>query len=279
MFTNLPMSVFTIFRCLVGAECTTADGNPIFLLISSNFGWEYGLVYCCCSVFMTFGLFNVIVAIYVENTVAAAKFNDTHQKRQRVMDQHMFVVKVRRLVEFVVRLHRKLYGRDSLGSAVNEEDVWSFEITPEYFETLRSYKEFQEILRDLDVADEDQLDLFETLDVDGGGSVDLEELVAGIAKLRGDARRSDIIGMSLIIRSMQCTMQSFNDLTNAKLRQQTELLQAMHSSLGCTSGRSFNNPVLTASKGAASRSVTDSSGSLCLSSEMRAQMGLPVDPR
>merc|ERR1719336_2969069 len=63
--------------------------------------------------------------------------------------------------------------------------------------------EFRDILRTLDIPDEEQLDLFDTLDIDGGGTLDLEELVQGIHKLRGDARRSDIVGVSLQMRQMQ----------------------------------------------------------------------------
>merc|ERR1719157_532532 len=87
------------------------------------------------------------------------------------------------------------------------------QITPDFFDHLRSFTEFQELLSDLDIADEDQLDLFETLDVDGGGTIDLEELIVGIWKLRGDARRSDIVGVSLMTRSMQLAMTRFEETT------------------------------------------------------------------
>merc|ERR1712050_496485 len=88
-------------------------------------------------------------------------------------------------------------------------EVSQIEITPEFFEDLRTFDEFQEILRDLDIADEDQLDLFDTLDVDGGGTIDLEELITGIAKLRGGARRSDIVGVGLVVRAVHLAMTDF----------------------------------------------------------------------
>lgn len=59
------------------------------------------------------------------------------------------------------------------------------------------------VLEDLDISDEDQVDLFDTLDVDGGGTIDLNEMIVGISKLRGDARRSDIVGVGLVVRSIQ----------------------------------------------------------------------------
>merc|ERR1711920_787914 len=77
------------------------------------------------------------------------------------------------------------------------------QITPEKFKDLCTSKDFRDILRTLDIPDEEQLDLFDTLDIDGGGTLDLEELVQGVHKLRGDARRSDIVGVSLQMRQMQ----------------------------------------------------------------------------
>jgi len=86
-------------------------------------------------------------------------------------------------------------------------------------------KRFREILRELDIADEEQLDLFDTLDVDGNGTLDFEELVGGIAKLRGDARRSDVISVSLMARAMQTDLTDFEARVQKQLKQQEELLR------------------------------------------------------
>merc|ERR1712083_573287 len=109
--------------------------------------------------------------------------------------------------------------------------VSSIELTPEFFEDLRKYTEFQDILRDLDIADEDQLDLFDTLDVDGGGTIDLEELITGISKLRGDARRSDIVGVGLIVRAVQLAVNDFQIQVMDKLGHMTRQLHAIESAV------------------------------------------------
>merc|ERR1712083_905388 len=107
--------------------------------------------------------------------------------------------------------------------------VSSIELTPEFFEDLRKYTEFQDILRDLDIADEDQLDLFDTLDVDGGGTIDLEELITGISKLRGDARRSDIVGVGLVVRSLQLAMREFEANVTQMLHSHMRKMRGMES--------------------------------------------------
>merc|ERR1712117_462221 len=79
----------------------------------------------------------------------------------------------------------------------------NLQITPGMFKNLCASRDFREVLRALDIPDEEQLDLFDTLDIDCGGTLDLEELIQGVYKLRGDARRSDIVGVSLQMRHMQ----------------------------------------------------------------------------
>merc|ERR1712079_447909 len=110
-----------------------------------------------------------------------------------------------------------------LGEVLSE-----IQITPDFFNYLLSFKEFHDLLTDLDVSEEDQLDLFDTLDFDGGGTIDLEELIVGICKLRGDARRSDIVGVGLIARSMQMSMSRFEENTLGLLRSQEQMLCGLH---------------------------------------------------
>merc|ERR1719148_44652 len=117
--------------------------------------------------------------------------------------------------------------RVSVSSGDVDEMLKTIQITPEFFDHLRTFKEFQDLLRDLDVADEDQLDLFETLDVDGGGTIDLEELVVGICKLRGDARRSDIVGVNLMTRSLQQTISRFEEAVLEDLKGQQKAIKRL----------------------------------------------------
>merc|ERR1712232_855773 len=89
------------------------------------------------------------------------------------------------------------------------DSACKMDITEEMFSNLNANPKFADILRDLDIAEEDMFNLFETLDADGSGSIDLEELTDGIAKLRGGARRSDIIAVNFMLRSVQQENQEF----------------------------------------------------------------------
>eukprot|EP00927_Polykrikos_kofoidii_P017842 TRINITY_DN18182_c0_g1_i1.p1 TRINITY_DN18182_c0_g1~~TRINITY_DN18182_c0_g1_i1.p1 ORF type:complete len:646 (+),score=92.83 TRINITY_DN18182_c0_g1_i1:149-2086(+) len=220
LFSNLPTAFFTVFRCVVAGDCTTDSGRPLFVLISAEYGWGFGVLYMVLLMFMTFGLFNVIIAIYVENTVAAAKFNSMVTKRVRLKNKQWFQEQAKLLINLVWQKHcerncphkaSEIHRLDDLHSQGRE-----VVITRDFFEALTDDPDFGDILLNMDISDENQLDLFETLDVDDNGSIDLGELINGLCKLRGDARRSDVISMSLVLRSLSNTFRNFESFTLEK---------------------------------------------------------------
>merc|ERR1712172_389211 len=85
----------------------------------------------------------------------------------------------------------------------------SMKITPEHFELLRKSDVAHDIFMDLDIDEEDSVNLFSifsALDIDKDGTIDLGELVDGIAKLRGEARRSDVLTIDFMVQALtsQC---------------------------------------------------------------------------
>jgi len=214
-FASLSLSFFNVFRCVVGGECTREDGSPIFLIVTTEYGWVYGVIYCITLVLMTIGLFNVIVAIYVENIVTAAKYNDLSLKRKRLQDMSFFCAKAEELIRHIWTHHQVYSGMASnLQDAVQDWDaqrIMAMKITRQFFEEQLKQSKFKDILGELDIADEDQLDLFDTLDGDGSGFIDIIELIQGLGKLRGEARRADIISVNLIMQNMYVEFRTFRD--------------------------------------------------------------------
>eukprot|EP00928_Gymnodinium_smaydae_P064988 TRINITY_DN4819_c0_g1_i1.p1 TRINITY_DN4819_c0_g1~~TRINITY_DN4819_c0_g1_i1.p1 ORF type:complete len:724 (-),score=129.42 TRINITY_DN4819_c0_g1_i1:37-1908(-) len=221
-FSTLPWAFFTLFRCIVAGDCSNENGQPIFVLVTRAYGSIYALTYCFIMMLMTFGLFNVIVAIYVDNTLEAARHNELHVQRSRLRDTQFFQQKASELVRLIWFLHES--GSDE--DPPDHSAPFTLEMTPQFFEMLTSKKEVQQILSDLDIADDDQLDMFENLDVDGGGTVSVLELVEALYKLRGgEARRADIVSVGLIVRRMQVALREIM----SKLECDSSVLEVGHS--------------------------------------------------
>merc|ERR1712226_1760810 len=97
----------------------------------------------------------------------------------------------------------------------------------------RSNDAIASIFRDLDLADDDHYNLFETLDADGGGTIDMEELFSGVAKLRGEAKKSDIIAINLLVQRVQEDVATLlRSLRSSKMKR--ELSQRSSFQLGST---------------------------------------------
>jgi hypothetical protein len=218
-FVNLSTSLYTMFRCLVAGDCSDKGGRPIFAMLAASHGWVYAVAYVMSLLFMNFGLFNVIIAIYVENTVAASKYNEMALKQNRLQNEEFFSNKAKELLALVASSRKS----HRCAGTIDNQTI-SCQISREYFTKLCEEARFREVLCELDIAEEDQMDLFDTLDVDAGGSLDIEELLTGIAKLRGDPRRADVISIGLTLRSMQHTSQQFETSIRRTLENQNDLL-------------------------------------------------------
>jgi hypothetical protein len=231
MFSTLAKSFFTVFRCTVAGDCGDDDGRPIFVLVSENYGWQYGVLYSFTVVLMTFGLFNVIVAIYVENIVSAAKFDDARKKQTRLQDQEMFKEKSLELamLAWSYKTGNDLSKLDLCNPEnidhINLQYLYDMEITEAEFARLVDYHGFSDLLSDLDIAKEDQQNLFETLDVDQSGTLDVNELVKGIDKLRGDARKAETVSVLLVVRHMNEKLATVSEALDDQ-RKVLESLQA-----------------------------------------------------
>jgi hypothetical protein len=199
-FSTLARAFFTMFVCVVAGDCSDEHGRPIFVLASAKYGWAYGMIYLLTLLFMIFGLFNVIIAIYVENTVAAAKCNEMKIKEIRLHDERMFKEKALEMALIIHSFKEGVAVGEMESESLDLDNLYSIEITHDEFLEICNDRAFCDVLSELDISHADQKDLFDTLDVDRGGTLDLTELIGGIAKLRGDAKKSDVVGVILSVR-------------------------------------------------------------------------------
>jgi hypothetical protein len=160
------------------------------------------------------GLFNVISAIFVQSVMASADNLLNQRKVTRLEDEEIWANNI------VVLLRALNSGlTDDCEQGLHLEDSFCF--TPKQVDKLlvtqvprsvldrviENNKSAVQALHNLDIDQRDHKHLPDILDPDNSGSISMPELVDGLKRLRGDARRSDIISVDLMIRSLQERME------------------------------------------------------------------------
>jgi len=213
LFSTVPRSMFTAFRCFLG-DCATEEGFPIAKLLLDAHGALFVVGYVISSLVVTFGIFNVIMAIYVETTMDAAKQQESNDAKVRDQEALRVAHITKQLLKTFSAAQRmqengglaKCARRSGLGSMLKDfgdEDIdLETTISKELFLLVVQDRKVQNLMDDLDVPP-DRAHLFDIIDADHSGSLELIELVQGLLKVRGEARKSDIIAALLAVHAVQ----------------------------------------------------------------------------
>eukprot|EP00929_Paragymnodinium_shiwhaense_P010773 TRINITY_DN11573_c0_g1_i1.p1 TRINITY_DN11573_c0_g1~~TRINITY_DN11573_c0_g1_i1.p1 ORF type:complete len:706 (-),score=129.34 TRINITY_DN11573_c0_g1_i1:968-3013(-) len=204
-FEDVPRSMFTMFRCSFG-DCVSHGGFPIFEHVELHYGSFYSFLYFVFMFSMSIGLFNVISAIFVDATLAAATAMRFRQKKARIKDDDLWATRITILV-------RKLAEYEDLhppndGSLVDiVEQIYAMDVKTDTMRSVAADPEVMRALDDLEIDPEDHEHLAVILDPDQGGSIAIIELIDGIKCLRGDPKRSDTVQTHLMLRSLRGVVQ------------------------------------------------------------------------
>lgn len=104
MFTSVPRSFYTTFRCSFG-DCSDGEGTPLFEHVEEYYGWSWKVVYCIFTYFISIGIFNVISAIFVEATMKSAEEMNLKSKLERLQSADLWSLHVSQLLRRLVRRH------------------------------------------------------------------------------------------------------------------------------------------------------------------------------
>merc|ERR1719183_1243375 len=83
-FATLTQSIMTLFRCFTDG-CSAYDGTPLQAAMQEKWGFPFLVGYFLIQLFVTMGLFNLIMAIFLESVLRA-----TGQRKQTELGNHRF---------------------------------------------------------------------------------------------------------------------------------------------------------------------------------------------
>ena len=213
-FNNIPASMFTAFRCSTG-DCTAEDGSSIAALLSREFGVGFILPYVASFLFVVMGIFNVILAVYVDITMKAAKENDAVTAEQYARESIRVARATRELLkkfaagyhtfhveEHHDHIHSHLQIKEAAELFTDDEIHENIEISKELFLLVVQDRGAQKLMDELDLP-VNRAQLFDVIDADGSGSLHIQELVQGLLKIRGEVNKGDAIASLLAARAAQ----------------------------------------------------------------------------
>lgn len=229
-FATVPRSMFTMFRCSFG-DCSTAAGTPLFEHVTEEHGGFWSLLYTCFVFVVVIGLFNVISAIFVENTLASASELAAKKRRKLLEDPERWATSVCQLLQSLLdemdddqisyphlfRLEDENCTQDLL------REVLQTEFPGEHVKrVVCEHEQARRALDRLDIDPNDHAYLADILDPQNDGAITVQELVDGLKRLRGEPRRSDIITIDLMVRSLQGRIDEIWKWSNPAMKERPE---------------------------------------------------------
>ena len=210
LFGTIPRSMFTSFTCLFEG-CAAINGSPISVHLFRRYGIRFALPYVTYQIFITFGVFNVIIAVFVETTLMAARSTNDALEVARESESERVANRLKELI-------RKLYTSNEVSSRISDDGKaermtrasvaakeleFEYEIDRETFERVMNEESVIELLDQLNIDEGDRNGLFDALDSDGSGGLSIEELINGILMIRGNFKKSDTVATRLAVKSVQ----------------------------------------------------------------------------
>lgn len=214
-FRNLPLSMFTAFRCFTG-ECTNDLGYPMTSILAQELGPTFVAAYIVSYMLVTMGIFNVILAVYVEITMKAAKETEATTAEQYARESIRVARTTRELLKKFAAAYRIFQDLEETeghrlsriefrgGSTIfTDDDVHDkIAITKELFLLVIQDRDVQRLMDELDLPP-DRANLFEVIDADGSGTLHITELVQGLLQIRGEIKKSDTVAALLATKAVQ----------------------------------------------------------------------------
>lgn len=179
LYGSLPKSMFTLFSVI------TINGWGELAKCSMQVaGWTWFLfvVFLLCT---SFGMLNVVIAVIVEGTLERAMRQQREEAQQEDVQRR----------DAINQIYEAFHSCDANGDG---------QLTRLEFMTSLQQTEFMRKLLVIGIDVRKAKNLFDILDYDSSGSLDLQEFIHGMMRARGEAQAKDILALQCdVLRAEQ----------------------------------------------------------------------------
>eukprot|EP00930_Biecheleria_cincta_P024312 TRINITY_DN17405_c0_g1_i2.p1 TRINITY_DN17405_c0_g1~~TRINITY_DN17405_c0_g1_i2.p1 ORF type:complete len:590 (-),score=103.22 TRINITY_DN17405_c0_g1_i2:345-1853(-) len=237
-FSTVPNAMFTLFRCYTDG-CAAYDGTPLPERVRGKFGDLFMIIYVLVFLFVTVGIFNLIMAVFIDNVVSShvktrqaqlgAQSAEMQDKIVRALgslaaqsDWDSIEAVSRTFVEKLRTSISKLRSNPADEQPVDNthpEIPDDMEITKEVFNKWIKSEEMLGLLEDVGIEVATRYELFDVLDADLSGVLNLQELVEGLMRLRGPVSKNDMVAVRLKVEYLTHVIVDMSHKVNRLSRQ------------------------------------------------------------
>jgi len=228
-FRSVPWAMFTLFICFTGG-CSASDGTPLQVHLAEEFGLVFMVVYIVVFLFVTIGIFNLMLGLFIDNVFTASrrrsqmfrgmdalemenKLKETlHElllttpgkSRQKSTVEHV-CSSVRSWFQLLLNSSKSRFqleartGADCLHTEFNRLDT-DMNISSQVFHVWLSDPQLLDLLDKLDINTSNKAELFDVLDSNQSGALDVRDIASGLMRMRGPPQKSDSVAALLSVR-------------------------------------------------------------------------------
>jgi len=229
-FRSLHWSMFSLFRCLTDG-CSGDDGAPLHVHLAEEFGVGFMVLYVCMFLFGTFCILNLTMALFVDYVIVAsrrrsleARGNNELEMRNELKDVICaMLLKTRGELGLWSQAHqeapstvtwyqRTTQTKESINTqrrkraTILDEQIGMLDsdlkITRDIFHMWLSDTQFLNLLNLLEIDTCNKSELFDVLDSDQSGELEVKEIISGLMHMGGLLQKSDIVAAVLSVRHL-----------------------------------------------------------------------------
>jgi hypothetical protein len=174
----------TFWRSMITMfEITFANWAPTCRLLVDNVNEWFGLFFLLHRCIVGFAMLSVIQAVFIQQTMKSAQLDEDYMVQQKQREKDSYVAKLKALFK---RL-------DTSGDG---------QLNWDEFHSLVSDTHMKFLMSALDVDVRDLESLFFLLE-DGGGSINADEFVDGLQRIKGPAQSLDMVNLLRIVERIE----------------------------------------------------------------------------
>lgn len=228
-FSKMSLALLTTYRCFAG-DCASPDGTPLQLHLYEEYGFGIIVLYMLLFLFVTLGLFNLIMAVIVD---AVSQSGKTHRMEALSFNTEKNESRLRHVIR---RCATRVLMKSQM-SQIGHENLRDEDI-------IIGYEEFCQILENEDcihmleilgVETINKDEVFDCLDADMSGRLDINELVTGLMFLRGAVEKKDAVACWLSSRVTQVLVVQLQERLCVMHDEQHKMNKKLNLALGALS--------------------------------------------